>query len=248
MNRTRLNDVLPRPTITGIFACLANLADKPLPWADAEISPAELDVLFYYRHGERPISSFTRSYLDTNGVLNPQNIPEVAGILYDVNIRNWERLWDNYVAEYNPIDNYNMIESENGGRSITYGHVNTRADNLTHGIDTTEEYTPGSTVVTSGDIYGFNSETAVPTGKSSVVGQGGKDTTKRSGSETDSGSVTDTESGKDTHTENRTLTRHGNIGVTTSATMIRENINLWIWNFYDSVFADICKYLAIPIY
>lgn len=248
MNRKRLNDVLPRPTITGIFKCMSELSGIELPWTDAEISPSELDILFFYRHGERPISPFTKSYLDDTGVINVQNIPEVAGILFDVNVKNWIRLWDNYVAEYNPIDNYSMVETENGGRSITYGHVNTRADNLTHGIDTTEEYTPGSTVVTSGDIYGFNSETAVPTGKSSVIGQGGKDTTKRSGSETDTGSVTDTESGKDTHTENRTLTRHGNIGVTTSAQMIKENLNLWVWNYFDSVFADVCKYLAIPIY
>lgn len=227
---------------------MSELTGIELPWEDAEITPGQLDVLFFYRHGERPISPFTKSYLDTDGVLNPQNIPEVAGMLYNVNIKNWQRLWDNYVAEYNPIENYNMEESEDNERTIEYGHVNTREDDLTHGIDTSEEYTPGSTVVTSGDIYGFNSETAVPTGKSSVVGQGGTDTTARSGSETDSGSVTDTESGEDTHTEDRTLTRHGNIGVTTSAQMIKENINLWVWNYFDSVFADVCKYLAIPIY
>lgn len=227
---------------------MSEISEIELPWGEAEITAGELDVLFYYRHGDRPVSPFTKSYIGDDGEISSQNLVTIAQLLYDVNVKNWTRLWENYVAEYNPIDNYNMEESEDVERTIEYGHVNTREDDLTHGIDTSEEYTPGATVTTSDYVHGFNSNTAVPTGKSSVAGQGGIDKTERSGSETDSGSVTDTESGEDSHTENRTLTRHGNIGVTTSAQMIRENLNLWVWNYFDSVFADVCKYLAIPIY
>lgn len=48
--------------------------------------------------------------------------------------------------------------------------------------------------------------------------------------------------------EENNLTRSGNIGVTTSAQMIEENIKLWIWKFFDSVFKDIDKILTIGVY
>ena len=55
-----------------------------------------------------------------------------------------------------------------------------------------------------------------------------------------------------THTENgsqdRTLSRHGNIGVTTSQQMINSEIELWQWNFFSEVFKDIDKILTIQTY
>ena len=55
-----------------------------------------------------------------------------------------------------------------------------------------------------------------------------------------------------THTENgtqdRTLTRHGNIGVTTSQQMLNSEIELWQWDFFNGVFKDIDKILTIQTY
>lgn len=48
--------------------------------------------------------------------------------------------------------------------------------------------------------------------------------------------------------EENELTRSGNVGVTTSAQMIEENIKLWIWKFFDSVFKDIDRVLTIGVY
>ena len=48
--------------------------------------------------------------------------------------------------------------------------------------------------------------------------------------------------------EENELTRSGNVGVTTSAEMIEENIKLWIWKFFDSVFKDIDRILTIGVY
>lgn len=48
--------------------------------------------------------------------------------------------------------------------------------------------------------------------------------------------------------EENELTRSGNVGVTTSAQMIEENIRLWIWKFFDSVFKDIDRVLTIGVY
>lgn len=92
------------------------------------------------------------------------------------------------------------------------------------------------------------------------------DTTTGTGSDTETRNTTDTKTGTGTDTETRNTTdktthaesgtgtdtheehRHGNIGVTTSAQMITGEIELWKWNFMDSVFSDICKYIALSIY
>lgn len=59
--------------------------------------------------------------------------------------------------------------------------------------------------------------------------------------------LTETDSG--THSETRTLTRSGNIGVTTSQQMIQSERDLQMFNvFYDGVFSDIDKVLSIATY
>ena len=40
----------------------------------------------------------------------------------------------------------------------------------------------------------------------------------------------------------------GNIGVTTSAQMITENINLWKWNYFDDVFDSIIRLITTGVY
>lgn len=74
--------------------------------------------------------------------------------------------------------------------------------------------------------YGFNSSSATPTGKSSssVVSEGKK-------SDND-----------------RTLTRKGNIGVTTSQQMIESEINLRKNDLLDIIFLDIDSVLARSLY
>lgn len=82
----------------------------------------------------------------------------------------------------------------------------------------------------------------------------GTDTTSR----TRTDDLSDAESGTDDFTglrtddlkstKNRTLTRSGNIGVTTSQQMIEAERNLWLWNFMEIVYADLDKILTIDVY
>lgn len=54
---------------------------------------------------------------------------------------------------------------------------------------------------------------------------------------------------EDKTTYNSTLTRSGNIGVTTSQQMIEQEIELWKWNYFrDVVFPDVAKALTISLY
>lgn len=47
---------------------------------------------------------------------------------------------------------------------------------------------------------------------------------------------------------NTTLTRSGNIGVTTSQQMLQSEREVWLWDYFEIVFSDIDKMLTIPIY
>lgn len=52
----------------------------------------------------------------------------------------------------------------------------------------------------------------------------------------------------DNLTEQNELKRHGNIGVTTSAQMITENIELWKWKYFNEIFKDIDRILTKGVY
>jgi hypothetical protein len=67
--------------------------------------------------------------------------------------------------------------------------------------------------------------------------------------DTDGGTQVDAESGMNTRIRNYTLTRRGNIGVTTSQQMLQSERDLWVWNFFrDVVFPDLDYILTIPVY
>ena len=79
---------------------------------------------------------------------------------------------------------------------------------------------------TNGDAYGFGSDDASPLSKSTM-----KSTTS-----------------SDPENNTRTLTRRGNIGVTTSQQMLQSEIDLRKWDYYDNLFRDIDSVLALDIY
>lgn len=124
----------------------------------------------------------------------------------------------------------------------------------------------GSTTVENG-VYGFNSSNSVGSedGNSTVANtrtnnlHGTEDIT-----ETETRNLTDTttnivdgteletrnlsESKNESRNVSRTLTRSGNIGVTTSQQMIQSEIELWKWNFFKSVFEDIDSICCLDVY
>ena len=144
--------------------------------------------------------------------------------------------------------------------------------------DLSEVTTPNLTNNTENSVYGFNSNTAVDTGTTETTATGtntvrktgtneteydteetdtGTQTTVKTGtdtkqynlSETDTGTQQDVDGGTDTNTRNYTLTRAGNIGVTTSQQMIESERELWKWNFFrDVVFPDLDRVLTLAIY
>lgn len=194
----------------GIFSAIANIKWFP------GVNPDSLDQYFILKYGDKLGSSLLNEFTDENGVITGDKLHNLAMIIHNRNIVNWEHEYKTLTVEYNPIENTDYVESvtehvENNGESST------EADSTTN---------------SSGDKYAFNSETAVHDNKGSV-----SDDTDTSSSYSNAG---DTE---------RTIRKHGNIGVTTNADMIKSDISVWDKNhFYDLLCGDVCDLITLSIF
>lgn len=258
----RVNDVFPDwLTGAGIFAALQSF---PVPWQDANISGA-LDTEYHGNiSGEKIISPLVEKVLSGDTLTTAEKTMLAISILA-IYGANWGKQWETLEFEYNPIENYSMVEQMTNDQTIdAYGKTRTRTDNLFHtktGTETdtpntTETQTPNLTNTRNSETHGFNSAQAVPTDADTQRATG-TNTVTRTGQEqrtynttdADTGTQTNNDGGQDTHTRNYRLTRSGNIGVTTSQQMIESERNLWVWNFFrDVVFPDIDRTLTIQIY
>ena len=143
----------------------------------------------------------------------------------------------NYVS-----DNKTVIEgdiNDKGSESITVNHAGTNKLEVdTAGSNKLEVDTAGSNKIEV-DTAGTNKIAVDNAGTNKLE----VDTAGNTKVEVDT-------AGSDVITvqHGRTLTRKGNIGVTTTQQMMSSEIELWQWNFYESVFKDIDSVLTLYIY
>lgn len=250
MNQKTLIDVIPSWMLGGIFVALN---EYDVPWKDEDIA-----ILLDYEYfgnvsGDKIISPLIQKMLASYSVetdtLSSYDLDILAQIIYTINSVNWVKLYNTLSIEYDPIENYSMVEVMEDDETVTeYGKDTTRTDNLTHGKTGTETERPNLTNNKNSSVYGFNSSSAVPADSESDTATG-TNTTEYNTSETDGGTVRNVDSGSDTQTRNYTLTRNGNIGVTTAQQMLESERKLWLWNFFrDVVFPDVDEILTIKIY
>lgn len=231
METLTLNDVYPEWITKGIFSYLNALE---VPWKN-DITGNELDINYHgSRSGHKIIGSLIENFLENN-VVSDENKITIAQAIYTMYIKNWNALYKTLSLEYNPIENYSMVETEN----IQDSHNGKIESNSTDTNTNTENTVVND--IANNQLWGFNSTDSVNSDK-----QIGDTTRNVDGSVNSTHKNTDTET-KDI-TSDRTLKRSGNIGVTTSQQMIESERQLWLWNFFESVFSDIDKILVLKIY
>lgn len=226
----KLTDVFPEGlTGNGIFLALAAY---DVPWKE-EVSSIALDLEYYGNiSGDKPISPLVNKLL-VMGVLSQDSVNRIAESLYLMHSRRWSKMWDTYLLEYDPIQNYSMTERMSDDETVRdYGRIHSKTGTESDDRDRTDNTTDA--------IYGFNSANPSNSNKSDA------DITDDN---VHTYNVTDSDTGSDTETRNYELTREGNIGVTTSQQMIESERKLWRWSFfYDVVFPDVDRFLTIPVY
>ena len=255
----KLNEKIIDPSY-GIFTAIANLDDS-LPWLKGISNDLDVEYL-YNQSGEKELT-----LLGFKCELN-----QIAHVCLNKFGDNWNRLYDAYVTkQYEPIENYSMTEIETPDlsdiRTSSKTHSGTNKNTIKTDVDdANNRETMQSTDITTTDngktgIYGFNSgDESVPSDSSDttnkVIGSMDKNkimesnNTITSTSETNDGTVSNTETETDTnkHTGTRTLTRSGNIGVTTSQQMLQSEIELRKWNLYNRMFEDVDSVLVQELY
>ena len=255
----KLHEVFSDWITSGIFTALN---DYDVPWKNDNIT--DLDIEYFGNiSGDKTISPLVRKLLDVDGseTLSNDRIAQLANIIYGLNSVNWQKEYNTLTFDYNPISNYDMIETESvsgetSSETTSTGTVGNVVTNTgTVGNTRTETGESSASGKTENDIYGFNSTT------NAVNDTANENTSSATAETTTTETRTDNLSENSTRTDNlknvgtgesstvRNLTRSGNIGVTTSQQMIESERHLYLWNFfYKIVFPSIDKVLTIATY
>lgn len=215
-------------TTGGIFSKISAIQGQPFEWLPN--IALQLDNAYYLEHsGDKKVSPYVERLLKLK---DDGKIVDVLSIIAK-NIINkyedkWTRIHSAYIeSDYEPLENYSMEQTETP--NITKNRTENRSTKVEQTTDVIESNV---------GIYGFNSTNAVPTSKAD--GQT-KVTTE---GDSDKNFVNDVE----TETGTRGLTRHGNIGVTTSQQMLQSEIDLRKFNFTEMLFMDIDDVMCLSIY
>lgn len=242
----------------GLFTAFENLSNRPPPWS-GDITPLLFDIRYRTRSGDKTSSKFLEHFTP----LDATKINLLATYLADVYYSNWERLYNTLNLEYNPISNYDMTETETVSDTGENTKQQTTTDTATESrSDTSESEASNNTTNTNtlngsqtGKKTGFNSgsfvdDTQQLNNQTESGATNNTATSETSSSKTGSLNSTNTINGTDTTSKNieRELNRSGNIGVTTSQQMIESERKLYLWKFFDVVFADIDKILTLKVY
>ena len=205
---------------------------------------------------------------------NPVVLKNLIGVWSAKNIDVWNRLYASTQFEYNPIENYNRYEegSNDGGGSTTHSGTDTTGKTETHtgtdrrviDKDWTGTDTTAGTSKSGHWIAGYDAPT--PTAQddglfkqtrdegeseSTVTYNSSEDTTDaltHGESITGSGTITHGEKVITTNEGSHELHAHGNIGVTTTQELIKEEREVDRFNVYDIIIEDFKMRFCILVY
>ena len=244
-------------TGNGIFDVLATVAD--MPWKDAEfIDNSVLDVAYFGNHsGGKFCSPLVKYTLNDDGEVPTAARTTLAKIIVSKYLLNWQRLWATNDVSYNPIHNYDMHEErdleaeEDNTTSVDGTLARTGTDSMQHGM--VETISHGRTDETVTSRYGLNTVAgSVQPSDKINSSEGGTTTTTDSGTDTNTKNLLDTTDSDTVEDNNKTeheeIHRYGNVGVTTSQKMIADERQLWIWNYFEDIFRDLDKELALAFH
>lgn len=219
-------------TTDSIFQKMVTLG---APWSQEEA--LSMDFVFFTMYsGIKVPSMFTRSNISSSGEINSQTIATTLWNLYG---KNWKRLWDALNMQYNPIDNYNVTETVT--RDQTDDRTIGRNTDYTSSVDRTDTVTHGHQI--QNNNFGFNSPDPVP---SSQQVNSGDDIDVSNSARADKTAEDTT----DNSVLNETLSRNrsGNVGQNSYQELIRQELELWKWNFFYTVFDDCDKVLCLAVF
>ena len=191
--------------------------------------------------------------------------PDVTFLKYAIGIWSqkqspiWEELYKTTQYEYNPIWNVDGTTVEDrdltGTDYLTDDHTTkrTHTDTITRTHDDTVETTYDNGSTTKDTVYAFNSSTGDPSDEVRVDNDG-TTADAHTGTITDAhtGDITDKDTGTRKHDTSDsgtiTTTRSGNIGVTSTQSLIQEQREVVKLNIIDVIIKDFADRFCLKVY
>lgn len=246
----RLMDLFAWRSAGGIFTAMQSKASSMggLPW---DVNAVDLDYLYFGNHSGSKYCAPLVKALMVDGSISDASRLTLAGVILSKYLGNWRRLWNTYVAEYDPLDNFHIrnersFMSASGEASETNSHDESE-DETTYGLKQTTTY--GKKQENDTDTFGFNSATGAPRDHQEIQ-DSGNDSTQNSGKDGNEGSRDSTGEGNRflTGEEEERVYKYGNVGTFTSQRLITEERSLWRENYFEQVFKDLDKLLVLMVH
>lgn len=243
----RVIDIIPQmKTGNGFFSSFT----EPM-WEEDYIA-AKLDIFYAMTYGAKHPAPFLNMFVDDEtGKIDNEDLAVIASTIYEMRSQEWARWYADLKAEYNPIENTEVTETTHEEKSGSNQNdnqrtLNTQTENTGSGSVETETSGSGTS---AGNVFGFDSSTAVGKETGSTGSTGSSDTTtSTSNTVSDSGTITDAGGNQYDEEIDRTYTKHGNIGIQTAADMIEHDFEVWRWTFIIKVMEDISSLISLSVY
>lgn len=240
---------------TGIFSEMVSFG---APWS-TKIG-LDMDTLYFGWYSGIKCATDIVSTFSKDGIANRIAL---ARILYNMYGTAWTNLWNVMLEKYDPLLTYKLTEEIQRDENTTSEYSRNDTSSGTYSDESklnSEDKLGGTVTVTSEGTgttsqYGFNSSEAVPvtSDTSNSTNATENDTTDTTESTTNSngtsgGTLERKDNGTEQVGESITRTRSGNTGQHTTQELLRQEFNLWKWNFYRQVFEDVDKVLTLSIF
>lgn len=166
---------------------------------------------------------------------NPEVMKDLIGV-WSVGCQyEWAKLLESMNFEYNPIDNYDRTET----RTLTSQGSGSGTDGGSDSLSTSKQHTGQEQ--DTGKVTAFNSGSL--TDKNQSTG-----TSSATDTETASTQYGKTKQETFSKSDSETIRAHGNIGVTTTMQMIKEQRDIVKFNLYDIITEEFKLRFCVLIY
>lgn len=166
---------------------------------------------------------------------NPEVMKDLIGVWSAGCQYEWAKLMESMNFEYNPIDNYDRTET----RTLTSQGSGSGTDGGSDSLSTTKQHTGQEQ--DTGKVTAFNSGNLADKNQSTG-------TSSATDTETASTQYGKTKQETFSKSDSETIRAHGNIGVTTTMQMIREQRDIVKFNLYDIITEEFKLRFCVLIY
>lgn len=207
--------------------------DIPIPFIPDENAADRLNAYYYFGwSGDKYSSPFVEKFWAMHEATESWQL-QIAKTFWEVHGDELLRQWELFQKEYNPLESYDVHEvtdyEHEGGGSMD---------------DSGSDFRKKTGKVTTTDsLWGINSDVNKNADKS--ITEYGEGVTPMQEEVVHGKSRTTTESASD----DLTIHKYGNLGTVPLTKLLRDDIEMWQWDFYTRFFFPaIDSMIALPIY